>query len=272
MHRLPDHKQLAILRCFFEGNGIRGTARIVGVNKNTVLSLIMRAGKACGDFQREHLRGLNCPDIQVDELWSMVYSKKKPYKYRKDTGDVWTWVAICTKSKIIPAWYAGDRGSGSALRFIKILSNRVNHDTQITSDGLSAYRDAIGLYMRDSRYAMLRKRYIKPKRRLHAQDKIRFETDVIQGEVDHDKVSTSLVERHNLNMRMSLRRFTRKSTGFSKKMVNHRLCLDLYFYYYNFVRVHKTLRTTPACAAGISRELSLDSILDMINPPKKQAA
>ena len=259
MNKLAKEKRIQILQCLLEGNSIRSTARITGASKNTVIKLLVDSGKACKEFQEEKMRNLTCKNIQVDELWSFIYSKKKKTKNVPGKGDSWTWVAICSDTKIVPVWHVAKRDAQSADVFIEMLSKRISHNVQITSDGLQSYQPAIEKHMRHAKFGMLVKHYIKNKK---GGNLVIYKNE-IRGKVDKAKISTSFIERQNLNIRMVNRRFTRKTNAFSKKFENHCHALSLYFYYYNFIRVHKTLRTTPANAMGIIEELDLGSILDL---------
>lgn len=260
MNLLNKQSRILVLKCLLEGNSIRSTARIVGVSKTTVLKLLADSGKACLEFQEEKMKNLICRNIEVDEIWSYIYSKKKTTKDVPSKGDSWTWTSICTETKIVPCWYVGDRSSESADAFIKKLAGCMRSKPQVTSDGYMAYETAMGQFMSQSDYGMLTKKYIKKK----SGNSLLILKKKIQGNPDINKISTSCVERQNLNIRMGLRRFTRKTNAFSKKIENHHYALSLYFYYYNFVRRHRTLRTTPANRMGIEPEKGLDSILYLI--------
>lgn len=260
MNKLNTKARLRILMCLLEGNSIRSTARIVGVSKVTILKLLTEAGTACLDYQKDTLKQLQCKNVQLDEIWSFVYSKKKSSKQVSGKGDSWTWVAFCPETKLIPCWYVGDRTTASADEFIRDLSTRIVGKTQISSDGLKSYRSAIYKYMPESHFAMLVKHYIKNK---NGGDLVMYK-EIIQGTPDIDSISTSHVERQNLNIRMSIRRFTRKTNAFSKKIENHKAALSLYFYYYNFIRKHRSLKTTPANKMGVCGEKKLESILKLV--------
>ena len=262
MNQLNKKARIRILKCLLEGNSIRATSRITGVSKTTVLKLLSEAGQACLDYQDEELKDLECKNIQVDEIWSFIYSKKRTRtkKLTPNRGDSWTWTSICSKSKLVPCWYTGDRTATSADIFIKKLSKRLKGQVQVTSDGLQSYCSAMSKYMEDADFGMYVKHYNKSK----TENNLTILKHKIQGNPSIDNLSTSFVERQNLTMRMSMRRFTRKTNAFSKKRENHNHALSLYFYYYNFVRKHKSLKTTPANAIGLKKEKGLETIFDLM--------
>lgn len=258
MNKLDTKTRIKILQCLLEGNSIRGTSRIVGVSKTTILKLIKDAGDACKRRRRKLITNLKCESIQVDEMWSFVESKRTSF---------WTWIAICSDSKIIPTWHIGDRGSKSAEIFIKELSSVVPHNVQITSDGHKAYESAICKYMAQANFGMLVKHYIKNKN----GGNLVIYRNGIQGNPDIDKISTSYIERYNLSLRMGNRRFARRTNAFSKKLENHAHSLEISMFYYNFIRKHSTLNTTPANKIGICEEKEIKHILEIIdacNQPK----
>lgn len=195
----------------------------------------------------------------MDEIWSFVHSKKRP-QIQKHRGDMWTWIALDPDSKVVPCWLTGDRDSETAERFIKELSTRIEGKTELASDGLRAYEIAIAKYMKECNYGMLIKHHTKNKK----GGKLVIRKEPIQNKPNMKNISTSYIERHNLNIRMSVRRFTRKTNAFSKNIVNHTYALALHFYHYNFVRRHKSLGTTPCNAMGISKERGLESILKLM--------
>lgn len=257
VNALNTATRLLILRCLLEGNSIRSTARIVGCAKASVLRLLSNVGQTCLEFHEDTMKNVPCKQIQVDEIWSFIYSKKSKTKEVSGKGESWTWIAICCQSKVVPCWYVGDRTAVSAGFFIEKLSHCVDGQVQISSDGLKAYQNSIRKHLPEADFGMLIKHYVKNK----AGGKLVLYKEVIQGNPDPEKISTSYVERHNLNVRMSLRRFTRKTNAFSKNLQNHSHALSLYFFYYNFVRKHKTLKTTPANAKGLVKELDLNFLI-----------
>jgi IS1 family transposase len=279
MNRLSVEERARIVSCLVEGNSIRATVRMTGASKNTVVKLLADLGRACSEYQDKAFRNLKCKRIQCDEIWSFCGAKEKnasPEKKKQGWGDVWTWTALCPDSKIIPCWFVGDRSAGSAYHFIHDLKDRLASRVQLTTDGHRAYVQAVeDAFGSEIDYAMLIKIYgnvptDNSNVRYSPAQCMGARKTVISGMPDHEHVSTSHTERQNLTMRMSMRRFTRLTNGFSKKLENHEHALALYFMYYNFARVHQTLRVTPAMEAGVSDHVwSLDEmvgLLDGVNP------
>lgn len=242
-----------------ERNSIRATVRLTGVAKNTVTKLLVDMGKACASFHDMHVRHVSSRRVQVDEIWSFCYGKDKNVtaeQKSKGAGSVWTWTAIDADSKLILSYACGGRDADIAHEFIQDLASRVTTKIQITSDGNRLYAEAVeGAFGADVAYAMLIKLYGKPtnpEQRYSPGEVIGIETKVVTGNPDPRHISTSFVERQNLTMRMSMRRFTRLTNGFSKKIANHEAMLAVYFMHYNFCKVHQTLRVTPAMEAGLT--------------------
>ncbi len=252
-----------ILKCLVEGMSIRSTARIADVSRNTVTKLLVDAGKACAVYQDKALRDLNCNYIQVDEAWCFVYAKEKNVKRAKsapaEAGDVWTWVAIDADTKLVPSWRVGDRSGSTAIDLMDDLRSRLANRVQLTTDGHRAYLEAVeGAFGGDVDYAQLVKLYgnaPEGQRRYSPAECTGIRKRKVEGNPDPEHVSTSFVERQNLTMRMSMRRFTRLTNAFSKKIENHAHAVALHYMYYNFCRIHQSLQITPAMAAGVTDRL-----------------
>jgi IS1 family transposase len=277
MNRLVNTDRARVIACLVEGNSIRATVRMTGIAKNTVAKLLVEIGHACSRYQDRVMRNLECKRVQCDEIWSFVGSKEKntsPEKKRKGSGDCWTWTALCPDSKLIICWFVGDRSAGSAYHFIHDLQERLSNRVQLTTDGHRAYLSAVeSAFGSEIDYAMIQKIYgtsatdgkgaevrYSPAQCMGARKA------VISGMPDIEHISTSHTERQNLSMRMGMRRFTRLTNAFSKKLENHEHAIALYFMYYNFARIHQTLRVTPAMEAGLADHVwSIDEIVDLIN-------
>ena len=275
MNRLSIQKRAHILQLLCEGMAIRAIVRVTGISKNTVTRLLVDAGKACNAFQERTLRNLPCKRIQVDEIWSFVYAKQgnlpKTKQAPKEAGDVWTWTAICADTKLVPSWAIGDRSSETAIEFMDDLRARMADRVQLTSDGHKAYLEAVeGAFGGDIDYAMFVKSYgsdggASSEKRYSPAECTGTRKFKVSGKPDDAHISTSYVERNNLTMRMSMRRFTRLTNAFSKKVENHAHAVALHFMYYNFARIHKTLRVTPAMAAGVTERLwEMSDIVELI--------
>ncbi len=271
MNRLPIEKRAQIIGMLVEGMSLRATSRLADVSINTVTKLLVDVGSACSEYQHKTLRNLQCKRIQCDEIWAFVYAKDKnaapEMKADGKAGDVWTWTAIDADSKLIVSWAIGDRTAATAKPFMDDLADRLVHRVQLTTDGHKAYLSAVeDAFGGGIDYAMLVKLYGEPKgaapdRRYSSGQCCGAIKGAVCGEPDVAHVSTSYVERANLTMRMGMRRFTRLTNGFSKKVENHAHAVALHFMHYNFGRVHKTLRVTPAMEAGISDHVwSLEDI------------
>ena len=263
MNKLPIAKRAKILHLLVEGSSLRAASRIADVSINTVYKLLIDAGEACSDYQDQVFRNLPCKRIQLDEIWSFVYAKQRNVMLAKaapeTAGDVWTWVAICADTKLVPSWRVGDRSGATAAEFVCDLSKRLAHRVQITSDGHRAYLEAVEAgFGADVDYAQLIKMYGEvphPAGRYSPAAIQGTKSFCCTGEPDPAHISTSYVERQNLTMRMSMRRFTRSTNAFSKKVESHVHAISLHYMHYNFVRIHKTLRITPAMAAGVTDKL-----------------
>ena len=262
-----------------EGNSLRGTARITGVARMTVEKLLRELGTACEHYHDEHVRRVRARRVECDEIWSFVGAKKKnasPEKKAEGWGDVWTWVAMDADSKLVISYLVGKRDGAWAAEFMLDIASRVTRRIQLTTDAHRPYLEAVeGAFGMDIDYAMLQKIYGAPSdeevRRYSPARCIGAEMKPIIGSPDPKQVSTSYIERQNLTMRMHMRRFTRLTNGFSKKIENHGHAIALHFIHYNFVRIHQTLRVTPAMEAGLTDHAwSLEEIIGLL-PAKKTA-
>ena len=283
MNKLPLAKRTQILAMLCEGSSMRSISRVADVSINTVSKLLVEAGEACLAIHDETVRNVKASRVQCDEIWSFCHAKQKNVATAKaapeGAGDVWTWTALDADTKLIVSYFVGDRSGESAMVLMDDLRDRLANRVQLTTDGHKAYLEAVeGAFGADVDFAQLVKMYgptiTAPGRYSPAEctgiKKIRRE-----GSPDIAHVSTSYVERQNLTMRMSMRRFTRLTNAFSKKLDNHIHALALYFAFYNFCRIHKTLRITPAMAAGVTDRLwSLEDIVakidEMAPAPKKR--
>jgi IS1 family transposase len=283
MNRLSTEQRARIIGCLVEGNSIRATVRMTGAAKNTVTKLLVDLGRACETYQVETMVDLTCERVQCDEIWSFCYSKAKnvpeDHKGEWGYGDVWTWTAIDADTKLVPAWYVGGRTADDAYSFMTDLAGRLSHRVQLTTDGLKAYLSAVeGSFGLDVDYAMLVKLYGNepsgPQTRYSPAPCIGADVRKITGVPDPAHISTSYVERQNLTMRMGMRRFTRLTNAFSKKVENLMAAISLHFMHYNYARPHQTLTkkygqpTTPAMAAGIADHVwSLTEIAGLLDAP-----
>ena len=263
MNKLKTDKRAAIVRCLVEGCSIRSTVRMTGASKNTIAKLTLELGDACSKYMDAHLVNLQSKRVQVDEIWSFVYAKNKnvPREVAMEqvAGDVWTWVAIDADSKLVMSWMVGGRGVGYARRFLEDLAGRLANRIQLTSDGHQAYLESVPeSFKYDVDWAMLIKKYkgnADAERRYSPAACMGAKKEPMIGMPDPKHISTSFVERQNLTIRMMNRRFTRLTNAFSKKVENHIAALAIHYMHYNFVRIHQTLRITPAMAAGVSDRL-----------------
>ncbi|MBZ0221048.1 MAG: IS1 family transposase [Candidatus Methylomirabilis sp.] len=273
MNRLDVKKQAQIIAALVEGNSIRATCRMTGAAKGTVLKLLADIGRACSEYQDKVLMDLECKRIQCDEIWSFCYAKEKNVPDEKKGvlgyGDVYTWTAICADSKLVLSWYVGKRDAVSAHVFIDDLAKRLKNRVQLTTDGHRAYLSAVeAAFGSEIDYSQLVKLYGNEREREAKYSPAVCTGAVkerVQGNPDPNHVSTSYVERQNLTMRMSMRRFTRLTNAFSKKIENLEYAVALHFMYYNFCRIHQSLRVTPAMAAGVTGKLwEIEDILDLL--------
>ena len=269
MNKLSNSKRAQILNMLVEGMSMRAASRIAEVSINTVTKLMVEAGEACAAYHDETVRNVTARRVQCDEIWAFCYAKDKNVPRAKaapqGAGDVWTWTAIESASKMILSYEVGDRSGATAIEFMDDLRARLANRVQLTTDGHKAYLEAVeGAFGGDVDFAQLIKLYGDStgqkghEKKYSPAECTGTRKRRVEGRPDIEHVSTSYVERQNLTMRMGMRRFTRLTNAFSKKLENHLLMLSLYFVHYNFVRIHSTLKCTPAMAAGIS-----DTLRDM---------
>jgi len=283
MNRLPVEKRAAMLQMLCEGNSMRSVSRMADCSINTVSKLLVDFGVLCAAFHHDQVRNVKARRVQVDEIWSFTYAKNKNVTEKisekiKGAGDTWTWTGIDADSKLVIAWRVGGRSAEDAVPFMNDLASRLKNRVQLTSDGHKAYlvavEDAFGM---DIDFAQLVKIYGKAstedQRRYSPAECIGAIPTPITGDPDPKHISTSYAERQNLTMRMHMRRFTRLTNGFSKKLANHMHMIAIYTVFYNFTKIHKTLRTTPAMAAGLTERVwdmnDLVKLMDEVNGPEK---
>lgn len=276
MNKLTTDERVKVVAALVEGCSLRSIVRMTGVHRTTIQKLLVEIGAACSEYQDKAFRNLPCKRIQCDEIWSFVGAKEKNSKGHKDKGwgDIWTWTALCPDTKIVPCWFVGTRDASAAYHFMHDLKERLANRIQLTTDGHKAYlkatEDAFGS---EIDYAQLVKIYGTQLGPGSQNAEVRYspaqcmgaKKAVITGQPNYQHVSTSHTERQNLTMRMSMRRFTRLTNAFSKKVENHEAAIALHFMHYNFARIHTTLRATPAMAAGVSDHVwSLEEIVGLL--------
>jgi IS1 family transposase len=273
MNKLPLQTRVQILTMLCEGSSMRSISRVCDVSLNTVAKLLVDAGKVCAEFHDGAVRNVKSQRIQADEIWSFSYAKAKNVRTAKSApegaGDTWTWTAIDADSKLIVSWHVGDRSQHTGIAFMSDLRARLANKVQLTTDGHRAYLTAVDAIDFDADYAMLQKIFatdVPGPGRYSPPVVVGTQTEIIRGNPDPAHVSTSFAERQNLTMRMQMRRFTRLTNAFSKKFENHCHALALYFYWYNWTRQHKSLRVSPAMAAGLTDKLwSMSDLAVMVD-------
>lgn len=275
MNKLPIEKRKQIIQLLVEGNSLRATSRIVDVSINTVTKVLVDTGRACEKFHDEHVKGVVSQRVQCDEIWSFVYAKDKNVDKAEaapeGAGDVWTWTGIDADSKLVISWYVGNRDAESACEFMNDVAARLKTRVQLTTDGHKAYLNAVAdAFGSGVDFAQLVKIYgtadgVGNERRYSAAKFTGSDKKVVEGCPDEKHISTSYVERQNLTMRMHMRRFTRLTNAFSKKIENHAYAIALHFVYYNFCKVHKTLRVTPAMEAKLAtKPMTIEDLANLV--------
>ena len=279
MNRLPLAKRVAVVAALVEGNSIRATARMTNVSKPSILKLLADIGPVCAEYHDRNVRNVNARRIQVDEIWQFVGAKQKNASYEKQDrgwGDTWTWVGMDADNKLIVSWFIGQRDYRAAYSLMLDMSARLANQVQLTTDGFGVYLQAVkAAFGNQIDYAMLMKKYgfDQTEKRYSPAKIVSVEKEVIKGNPDPRHISTSFVERQNLTMRMSMRRFTRLTNAFSKKLENHAYAVALHFVHYNFCRIHKTLRVTPAMAAGLSSTVwSIEDLVRLLETQEAEKA
>lgn len=283
MNRMDTARRAQVVRCLIEGCSVNSTVRMTGAAKHTVLKLLVELGAACSDFLNETMRNLPCERLQADEIWAFVGCKQK--QVTNDTidhfgicGDVWTWTVIDADTKLIPCFMVGQRDPATARDFVEDLAGRLAKRVQLTTDGLKLYVNSVDrAFGENIDYAMLVKIYgemdTQGQRRYSPATCIGCERHAVTGDPDPDHISTSHVERSNLTLRMGMRRFTRLTNGFSKKIDNHAAQIAIFMTVYNFQRKHMTLGTTPAVKAGIADHIwSIEEIIGLLEAKERKAA
>lgn len=276
MNKLPIAKRTQIIQLLVEGTRLRSTSRIADVSINTVTKLLVDVGSACQKFHDDTVINVNSKRVQCDEIWSFVYAKSKNVESAIATpegaGDVWTWTGIDADSKLVVSWYVGNRDAESAYEFIQDVKNRLSGRIQLTTDGHKPYLKAVDkAFDGEINSAQLVKIYGSPEstwneKRYSAAEFAGTKKTVIEGRPDEKHISTSYVERQNLTKRMHMRRFTRLTNGFSRKVENHCHTIALHFVYYNFCKVHKSLRITPAMEAKLAiRPMSIQQVVELVD-------
>jgi IS1 family transposase len=280
MNQLTTQERSRVVAALVEGNSLRSITRMTGVHRTTVMKLLADLGRACSIYQDKAFRNLPCKRIEADEIWSFCGAKEKnttPETKAKGWGDIWTWTSIDPDTKLVPCWFVGARDASAAYHFMHDLASRMATRIQLTTDGLTHYLPAVSeSFGTEIDYAQLVKIYGSPEQaeaRYSPAQCMGARRATVCGAPANAHISTSIVERQNLTMRMSMRRFTRLTNAFSKKVENHEHSVALHFFHYNFCRIHQSLRVTPAMEAGISNHVwSLDELVGMLDSEQLKAA
>jgi IS1 family transposase len=273
MNRLTDDKRAQVINCLIEGCSIRSTVRMTGVAMKTVMRVLVEVGEVCADYQDKVFRNLQSRRLQLDEMWAWIYCKEKNRteeiaKQHPGAGDIWLWVAIDADTKLVPSWHLGQRDATTATAFVSDLAARLANRVQITTDGHRPYVVAVeAAFGSDVDYSILQKLYgsvLENETRYSPARVIGIDVRHVSGNPDPEHVNTSFVERQNWTVRTKMRRYTRLSNGFSRKIRNHAASVALNYFAYNFIQIHKTLRTSPAMAAGVTDRLwSVDDLVSL---------
>jgi len=274
MNQLSTEKRAAVIAAMVEGNSLRGTARMTGVARMTIEKLLREIGAACARYQDEHLRNLKTRRVQADEIWSFCYAKAKNVtpeirEQHPDAGDIWTWTAIDADSKLVLSFMVGPRNLNTAYAFMEDVASRLANRVQLTTDAFTKYLHAVdNAFVGEVDYAQLQKIYSgEPTARYSPPKCVGTKTMAVYGDPNPKHISTSFVERQNLTMRMSMRRFTRLTNAFSKKVEMHAHAVALHFMYYNFCKIHGSLRVTPAMEAGLAdRPWEIQDLIALLEP------
>ena len=280
MNQLTTEERSRVVAALVEGNSLRSISRMTGVHRTTVMKLLAHLGRACSIYQDKAFRNLSCKRIEADEIWSFCGAKEKnttAATKSKGWGDIWTWTSIDPETKLVPCWFVGARDASAAYHFMHDLASRMANRIQLTTDGLTHYLPAISeAFGMEVDYAQLVKVYGSPEQteaRYSPAQCMGARRATVCGAPLNAHISTSIVERQNLTMRMSMRRFTRLTNAFSKKIENHEHSVALHFMHYNFCRIHQSLRVTPAMEAGVSNHVwGLEELVGLLDSPLAQAA
>ena len=281
MNRLSTDERKAVVAALVEGNSLRAVTRMTGAHRTTIMKLLCDLGRACSEYQDKVFRNLKCKRMQCDEIWNFVFAKGKNCSAEhkaKGGGDCWTWVALDPDTKLVPCWYIGQRDASDAYHFMNDLKRRLANRVQLTTDGHRAYLSGVShAFGSEIDYAQLQKIYgpspDAEARRYSPAVCMAARKTIISGNPDYSHVSTSYIERQNLTMRMSMRRFTRLTNAFSKKLENLEHAIALHYMHYNFCRIHQTLRVTPAMAAGVADHVwEISEVLQVIETTRHSVA
>jgi IS1 family transposase len=274
MNKLSTADRVRVIACLVEGCSIRSTVRMTGIAKNTIAKLLVEIGDACKAYHDDHVAHLLTKRVQCDEIWAFVYAKQKnvpePMKGEFGHGDVWTWTALDSESKLIISYMVGLRDAGYAHEFMRDVASRLARKVQLTTDGLKVYLDAVDdAFGGGVDFAQLIKIYGNERpgeARYSPAEVVGVRNEEVRGSPEPRHISTSHVERQNLTMRMGMRRFTRLTNAFSKKVENHAAMVALHFMHYNYCRIHQTLRVTPAMQAGLADHVwELDELVGLLD-------